>query len=527
MHKICFLVLLSCYSLLVRSQQVFDALELGKFNPTASARIHAMGGNSNALGGDISALYHNPAGLAQYRTNEFLFSPGIFLNSMTLRYNASDFNDSRTRMNVGATGFVFSMYHQKRGRIKRTNLSIGMSQTANFNTAFHYRGINKNSSFSEKWVDELINNNIRNFSDALSFSPAGASLAIETYLVDSATNINGERGYITNAHKPNMNPNLDQSFSYRTTGSANELSIGLATHTTEKLYYGVTMGIPFLRRTETATIREQDMSGDTDNDFEQFTYTENITTRGAGIVFRGGALYKPFEYFRIGFNFQTPTFYTLTRSADARLETSVENYARKINNDNTKPQQFNTATKDINNGNQYIYDYNFMTPWQMSLAASYIFRETDDVKKQRGMITAAIDFVNHQSVRFNNSDGGTQSFASDFYTALNKDVKAAYRPALNFSIGGELKFHTIMFRGGFRYQQSPYEKNALPDVKGYQLIPSLGIGYRDKGIFADLAYSYTMGDGIHFPYILSENIYPYATSRIRNGQILCTIGCKF
>jgi hypothetical protein len=508
------------------SQQVFDALDLGRYQPVATARIHAMGGNSNALGGDISSLYHNPAGLAQFRTHEALFSPGLYFNQRTMEYNQADFKDQRIRMNTGASGLVLSMYNQKKRKIKRTNFAIGISQTANYNTAFHYKGTNRNSSFSEKWVEELINNNVRNFSDALGFSPAGASLAVENYLVDSIVSNNEITGYKTNADINNMN--LDQSFTYRISGSANEFSLGLASHQTEKFYYGFTLGIPFMRRAETTTVQEKDLSGNADNDFEQFTYRENITTKGAGILFRGGVLYKPFEYFRIGFNIQTPAFYTLTRSADAQLETSVENYARRINNDNTKPQTFKTSTQDINNGNLYTYDYNVMTPWQMSLALAYVFRETDDVKKQRAMITASVDFINHQAIRFSASEAAERNTrTSSFYAALNQDIKAMYRPAIHLSLGGELKFHTIMFRGGFRYQQSPFEKGALPDVKGYQLIPSLGIGYRDKGIFADLSYSHAWGDGIHFPYILSGNIYPYAATRQTNGQLLFTIGCKF
>lgn len=510
---------------IARSQQVLDAIEMGRFQPTGTARIMAMGGSSNALGGDITSLYHNPAGLAQYRTNEAIISPGLFLNNISMRYNESDFKDNRTRMNLGATGFVLSIYHEKKGKIKKTNIAIGISQTANYNSDFHYSGINRNSSFSEKWTEELISNNIRNFSDALGFSPTGASLAVENYLVDSIVSNSEIVGYKTNANINKMN--LNQSFSYRTSGSANEISLGIGSNKTEKLYYGITIGIPFLQRTESTTIKEQDMSGDNDNDFDQFTYTEQITTKGTGILIRGGLLYKPFEYFRVGFNFQTPAFYTLTRTADAQLETSVENYARKINNDNTKPQQFRTSTKEINNGNLYSYDYNFVTPWQMSLAMAYVFRETYDVKKQRAMITATVDFVNHRATRFYSSNTQNVQNTADFYSALNNDIKEIYKPAFNFSIGGEIKFHTIMFRGGFRYQQSPFENNALPGVNGYQIIPSAGIGYRDKGIFADLAYSHAFSDGIHFPYILSGNIYPYANATNTNGQILLTLGCKF
>ena len=145
------------------------------------------------------------------------------------------------------------------------------------------------------------------------------------------------------------------------------------------------------------------------------------------------------------------------------------------------------------------------------------------------MVTAEAEIINHQSVNLSNSATENNPNTSDYYKQLNKDIRLIYRPAFNFRIGGEIKFHTIMFRGGFQYLQSPFEKNALPTgVKGYRLIPSFGVGYRDKGIFADISYSHSFGDGVHFPYLLTgDRTYPYATSNINNGQILATIGFKF
>ena len=86
-----------------------------------------------------------------------------------------------------------------------------------------------------------------------------------------------------------------------------------------------------------------------------------------------------------------------------------------------------------------------------------------------------------------------------------------------------------MFRGGFQYLQNPFEKSRKESygIKGYRLMPSIGVGYRDKGIFVDLTYSHLMGDQIYFPYILTDNAYPFARSQARNGQILATIGFKF
>jgi hypothetical protein len=199
MQKINLFIYLLLLPALTNAQQALDAMALSQYQSTGTARILSMGGSSNALGGDISSAFNNPAGLSQYKTNEMIFSPGLYLNRMNIKYNNDQFNDNRSRINLGASGILLSFYHLRKRKTIRTNVAIALNQTANFNTAFKYEGINANSSYSEKWVEELINNNIRNFSDALFFSPAGASLAVENYLVDSILNGAAIAGYQTNA----------------------------------------------------------------------------------------------------------------------------------------------------------------------------------------------------------------------------------------------------------------------------------------------------------------------------------------
>jgi len=359
----------------------------------------------------------------------------------------------------------------------------------------------------------------------LNFSPAGASLAVENYLVDSISGSIGINGYRTNANTSVLP--LNQSFVHRISGSVNELSLAMSSHETERFYYGLSLGIPMFSRTETTTVEEKDISGNTDNDFASFAFKETIRTRGTGVLLRGGVIFKPFEQFRIGFNIQSPAFYTLTRSMDANLKTDVENYARKINNDPTRPQQFELSTRDIT-GDNYFYDYQLITPWQMSLALAYVFRETADTKQQRAMVTGGIELINYRSVRFSTSSEFDNTRGSSFFQSINNDVKLLFRPALQYKLGVELKCHTLMLRLGIQYLQSPYKKEVLPDgINGYRLIPSLGIGYRDKGVFADLTYAHTIGDDVHFPYVLTGNIYPFAAANINRGQILITLGTKF
>ena len=100
--------------------------------------------------------------------------------------------------------------------------------------------------------------------------------------------------------------------------------------------------------------------------------------------------------------------------------------------------------------------------------------------------------------------------------------------ALNLRLGGELKFNTWMVRGGFQYNGSPYQKDFLPEgAKGWRMIPSAGLGYRNKGYFIDLTYAYQIGHNIHIPNVLSDNAYPLAKQQTNNGQIVETVGFKF
>src|ERR1700730_13419388 len=73
------LFLLSCILL---SKHLFaqlpeDALRLSWTTPSGTARQQAIGGAMGSLGGEISATFVNPAGLAFYKTGDFVLSPGF------------------------------------------------------------------------------------------------------------------------------------------------------------------------------------------------------------------------------------------------------------------------------------------------------------------------------------------------------------------------------------------------------------------------------------------------------------------
>ena len=63
--------LLASLSLTASAQDPFDALDLGAKDLAGTARYVSMGGALSALGGDVSVMHVNPAGIGLYKRNDF------------------------------------------------------------------------------------------------------------------------------------------------------------------------------------------------------------------------------------------------------------------------------------------------------------------------------------------------------------------------------------------------------------------------------------------------------------------------
>jgi hypothetical protein len=58
------------FSLVLQAQEPDDALRYAWTQPNGTARQQAIGGAMGSLGGDLSALFVNPAGLGFYKTGK-------------------------------------------------------------------------------------------------------------------------------------------------------------------------------------------------------------------------------------------------------------------------------------------------------------------------------------------------------------------------------------------------------------------------------------------------------------------------
>lgn len=500
---------------IVFAQVPEDALRYSFYPQNGTARNLAIGGAMGSLGGDLNATFVNPAGLGFYKTSEFVLSPGFNLNNNKSSFRQTDSKTNKNSFAFGPSGWVFGFSNQKNSA-NSSAFSLAITQTANFNNQIKYKGLNNYSSFSEQFAEEFAKSGysideVLNINSPL---PYGSAPALYTYLIDTVKvngiyQVKGAPEYILDAGQA-----LQQEMMKTTTGGISEIALGIAHNNNDKWYFGGTIGLPIVNYTSNTVFKESDTSANISNHFKQFEYSDDFTTKGFGLNARIGVIYRPQDYFRLGLAIHTPSFMYLKDTRTTTITTALEN---PVNN-------FNTSSTSFTNNQPGESKYQQTTPFKAILSASYVFREISDVKKQRAFITLDAEYVHHKGSKFSSDNENVTEQEKIYYKALTNVVKTNYKGNFNFRLGGELKFNTIMGRLGFAYYGNPY-KDAT--YKASRMLLSGGLGYRNKGVFVDLTYVYTISKDVDFPYRLEDRANTYATLKQQRGNIMATVGFKW
>lgn len=509
--KKCLLVLFSIASTTLFAQNPDDALRTAWFTQNGTGRNMATGGVMGSLGGDITANHVNPAGIGLFKTNEFVLSPGFGLNRNKFNYRGADTISNRNNFNYGASGFILSSSSKGRERKWTSSaVAISVNQVANYNNHVQFKGFNNMSSFTEQYLEELTRDRA-DTNAALSNYIFGSSLAFRTFLIDTLSGPGGSvAGYQSLVP---ISSGVNQSYDASTFGGYHEIALGLAGNLEDKMYVGGSLTIPVISYRRNLTYSETDATSRTDNHFKSFEYTENFSSQGIGVGVKLGTIYKPKEYWRIGFAFHSPQFMGYTDKISSAITANTETYA------GTRTASSNA----LNSGRSGERKYNMVTPWRAIISASYVFREISDTRRQRAFISADLEYVNYRGARFSAADKSDQALR-DYYSIVNEGIKDTYKGNINLRLGGELKLHTIMFRIGGAYYGSPYADATL---KANRILASGGVGYRDNGIFIDLTYSHMFTKDAQFAYRLNDKPNTFATQTGGRGTIMMTFGCKF
>ena len=492
----------------VFAQEPADALRYSWLTQGGTARSQAIGGGSASLGGEFSSLFINPAGLGFYKNDEAVFTPGYNIQQNKNTYKGMLSGTSNNNFNFGASGLLFALPSNKKN-IRNYTFAIGVNRVADFNSNIYYKGTNNKSSYSEKYLEELVDNNVTDPNRAAQDYPYGSSLALNTYLIDTLRAANGSlAGYKSLAP---VSSGLIQENTMNSTGGITDIAFGGAVNLKDKLFIGGTLTVALLNYNRDSHFKESDTTTNTSNNFNFFQVNETLSTKGVGTDGEIGLIYKPVEYVRLGFTFHSPTFYELTDKYTTEIITDLEGYGGA----GIKKQ----SSLDFNNNQPGEFKYNFQTPWRVVASGSYVFREVENIKRQKGFITADIEYVNYRSATYSAVDDNTD--AKSYLADLNNAIKQQFKGALNVRLGGELKFNTLMVRLGGAYYGNPYKSD-----NGDRIKLGGGLGYRNKGIFIDLTYVYAMNTDVHYPYRLEAKPNDPASIKNNTGNIVATIGFK-
>jgi hypothetical protein len=488
-----------------------EALRLSWRPQMGTARNQAIGGAMGSLGGDATAALVNPAGLAFFKTSDIIITPGFrFAKGTGVFRETSTKGTGGNFFSLGTSGFVLGGFGYK----AKNSFSITATQIADFNQTVSYKGQNNYSSFAEPLADEfsasrltidqaLNNNNIS----------LPAKMALYTYLVDTAT-IGGNKQVIARSEFTSL---LNQEHLSQTSGGITEITAGFGHELNKKILLGLSIGIPIAKIDRNTYYRESDATSNTDNEFNYMAYRENFNLKGIGFNLKGGLIYRPKEYIRLGLAFHSPDVMMLTETFNSGMATDLE----KLFSPNSGYDSVSSAT--ITGNSAEVYKYNTYTPGKIILSGSYVFREVENINRQKGFITADIEYVNYKWMRFGSSEEETNQ-TKEFYKPFNDAIDATYKSAFNFRLGGELKFKIIMARLGFAWYGKPYKDKEL---KASKMNLSGGLGYRHKGMFLDLTYVHQINKDVNFPYRVSApRANTYANLKETGGNVLLTVGFK-
>ena len=453
------------------AQNEQDALRFSNLQPQGTARSIGFGSALGSVGGDFSALSVNPAGIGIYRSSEIMFTPSLTFSHTNSDFTGNSADENGSHFSFSNLGFVTTNVitgrRAKKSGWTTVSFGLGLTRTADFTRDYSYIGRNTTSSGSFIFEDDANRYGITGNAQPTS----QGDLGYDTYLINPYTDSATGNSTYYSVVNPKANSAVSQSTIVQERGGISELGFSLGGSYENKLLLGATLGIPIVRYVRNKVYEERDLSGDDDNNFGYFTYTDDLKTTGAGVNLKLGVIYKFTDNFRMGIAIHTPTYLSLTDVNNRSLTANTENYQGTV-----------SATAVENQ-----YDYNLLTPYRAVLSGTALLGKY-------GFFTVDYEYVDYHSSRFKFGSSGDEKA---YEREINNTIKSTFQGASNVRAGLEIRLDNIFLRGGFGYYGNPY-KSGNPSAE--RLDFSGGIGFRFERTFIDLGF-------VHHQYKTSEQPY--------------------
>ncbi len=476
-------------------QLVDDALRYSQLFYTGTARFMSMGGAFTALGGDISSLSQNPAGIGVFRSSEISITPQLFHIKTTAGLNGTITSDYIYNYNLAQAGIVVNIIdNDSESGLISLNFGYSFNKTNNLNQSIIIDGYSDYSSMTDLWTDKaegLYKDELAVIDDV-----SDSYLALKTFLIDSLPGSNTSYGTVYSNYGDNppsvYGQNIRRLITYE--GYTGEHALSVGGNLSNKLYFGATFSISHLTySSQYEHVESTDVN--LPSEFENFNYTLFYSDQGTGFGLKLGAIYRPLEILRIGFAFHSPTLF------------KIDEYL------------YDNMSSHFSDGGNYIvtnlpvrFNYALTTPFRAMVGAAVQI-------KKLALVSLDYEFVDYSVARF--SETGDEYN----YSIKNSVIRHTLRSTSNLRLGAEFRLNKLYLRGGYSYYGKEWENDDLNDNLDYNSI-SFGAGFREQNVFIDFGYTGMMNP---HKYVLYDSTVETLISNmdINKNMFSVTFGYKF
>ena len=539
------------------AQGAFDAYQISQPDLKGTARFMSMGGAFGALGGDLSTLSQNPAGIGVYRRSEIGFTLDLDCQSATAESQGYKNTMNQTKFLLNNIGGVATM-------------RLNSSACPNINFGFSF---NKAASFNRRYAGGIpsLANSMTNYTAGVA-NAEGATVADLTFTnsynpynptdggyVASWMSILGYNSYLITPQGDKDNPTWVGQMGNGTTGSGtfdmwekghiDEYNISLGGNIADVVYWGMDFDIIDLNYTLEShwgeSLNNAYVNGRTGvaSDWSLYNY---YRVNGTGFNYKIGLIVKPIQQLRLGFAVHTPTWYNL----DETYYGSVDyNYAPNPNTEG--------SYSETNDGYDAVNSYNFRSPWKFIVSAAGIIGDSF-------IISADYEWTSYSTMKYSVDNGYNDYYyddpwdwewkpakvaaldANDRYGYTNMDIQNYFTKTSTLRIGAEYRV-TPQFsvRAGYSYVSSPVKNEVADNQETIYTVGTrpqysvdrstqyitCGLGYKYQKFYIDAAYVYKhrTSDFHAFTPDPSTPSIPSPEARIsdNNSQIVLSMGFKF
>ena len=459
----------------VFGQSISDGLNYSSNSYQGTARYNSMSGAFGALGGDLSAIAVNPAGSAVFNNGHFSISFGSENKANQASVLNSSNNFDKNSLTLNQIGGVITFENlEKDKNWSKISLGISYNQTKNNFNEFSVYNISNSNSIDSYFLNnadglrldqisafegESITEAYIDIGNVYGFSHQQAFLGYESFIIEPLEYTNENSSYYSNVQSGVFN----QTYRSISRGYNGKLTANIGLQYNDNIYFGLNLNSHFIDYDNYTILNEINDNGESGQFRINGIYFENkLSTFGEGFSAQFGMISKISDVLRLGFTYDTPTWFTITEETTQYLETSMVD-------------EFDQNSLLITNPNAInIYeDYKIQMPSKITASGALVF-------KNFGLISFDYSRKDYSSMKFKPEN-------DSYFSELNQEINFMLKEINTYRVGAEIISDRFSFRGGFMTEDTPYkspDNNIDDSINGF----SLGIGYKLNQSTIDLSY---------------------------------------